>query len=195
MSPLVLLADRRGSAREVMIGAIVLMTATVAGLALVDGYVGVLGLMVAFFVAFNLLEVQLPAYLSRVVPAGLRGTGMGVYSSFQFCGTFLGGVAGGYLLTVGDLSLLMCVNAVLGIGWIGLSLRIDELSNVESRTLDMRRYGSLSANQLLEALSSVRGVTDVVLVENEGVAYLKIDNASFNEDDLLQHLLQPGNGR
>ncbi len=186
MSPLILLADRRGRARGVTIGAVVLMTITAAGLVFIDGTVGVLGLMVAFFVAFNLLEVQLPAYLSRVVPAGVRGTGMGVYSSFQFSGTFMGGVVGGFVLSIGDYSMLMCVNAVLGICWIGLSLNLDELSSVESRTLDIARYPSLSANQMLEALSSLRGVLDVVLVETDGVVYLKIDNTSFRESDLLQ---------
>ena len=49
-----------------------------------------------FFAAFNFLEAALPALITRVAPGGARGTAMGVYSSAQFLGIFLGGVLGGW---------------------------------------------------------------------------------------------------
>ena len=49
-----------------------------------------------FFAAFNFLEAALPALISRFAPGQARGTAMGVYSSAQFLGIFLGGVLGGW---------------------------------------------------------------------------------------------------
>ncbi len=48
-----------------------------------------------FFVGFNTLEASLPSLLTRFAPAGLRGTALGVYSTAQFLGAFLGGALGG----------------------------------------------------------------------------------------------------
>ena len=42
------------------------------------------------------IEAGMPAVLSRVTGARGRGRKMGVYSTFQFLGAFLGGVAKGY---------------------------------------------------------------------------------------------------
>ena len=54
--------------------------------------------LTVYFIGFNLLEAGMPAVLSRVTGARGRGRKMGVYSTFQFLGAFLGGVAGGALL-------------------------------------------------------------------------------------------------
>jgi MFS family permease len=50
-----------------------------------------------FFTAFNILEASLPAYVSQIAPVACKGTALGIYSSAQFLGLFLGGVLGGYL--------------------------------------------------------------------------------------------------
>src|SRR5690606_5303874 len=63
-----------------------------------------LGLLVAlffFFMAFNLLEANLPSLVSKFVPSGMRGTANGIYSTSQFAGAFLGGSAGGAMLSWG----------------------------------------------------------------------------------------------
>lgn len=57
----------------------------------------VVGLFV-FFVGFNILEALLPAWLSREVPDTLRGAAMGIFTTCQFMGIFLGGVFSGLLI-------------------------------------------------------------------------------------------------
>jgi MFS family permease len=54
--------------------------------------------LTVYFVGFNLLEAAMPAVLSRFTGRRGRGRKMGIYSTFQFLGAFLGGVAGGALL-------------------------------------------------------------------------------------------------
>ncbi len=46
---------------------------------------------IIFFAAFNLLEASLPSLISKVAPAGAKGTAMGVYSTSQFLGAAMGG--------------------------------------------------------------------------------------------------------
>lgn len=52
-----------------------------------------------YFLGFNLLEAAMPSVLSRVTGSRGRGRKMGLYSTFQFIGAFIGGVAGGWLLS------------------------------------------------------------------------------------------------
>ena len=66
-----------------------------------------------YFLGFNLLEAAMPAVLSRITGSRGRGRKMGVYSTFQFLGAFLGGVAGGWLLAgFGSEAALVAAGAV-----------------------------------------------------------------------------------
>lgn len=53
--------------------------------------------LLIFFVPFNVLEAMLPSLVSRMAPPHLKGAAIGIYSSVQFLGTFVGAAAGGYL--------------------------------------------------------------------------------------------------
>jgi MFS family permease len=61
------------------------------------GLWALVGGMLVFFVGFNLLEALLPSLVSKLCPPGGKGTAMGIYSSSQFLGAFVGGVLGGFL--------------------------------------------------------------------------------------------------
>jgi len=50
-----------------------------------------------FFVAFNGIEAMLPSLLSRTADPDKRGLAMGVFSTSQFFGSFIGGVFGGWI--------------------------------------------------------------------------------------------------
>lgn len=54
--------------------------------------------LLLFFIAFNFLEAQLPTQVSRLCPAELKGMALGVFSTAQFLGAFLGGLLAGVFL-------------------------------------------------------------------------------------------------
>jgi len=71
------------------------------------------GVVSLYFLGFNLLEAGMPAVLSRVTGSRGRGRRMGLYSTFQFLGAFIGGVAGGWLLSrFGGSAALVCAGLV-----------------------------------------------------------------------------------
>ncbi|MDT9071165.1 MFS transporter, partial [Escherichia coli] len=80
-------------------GAIALLSLATAALTGVEKSLWLAwGVLFFFFMAFNLLEASLPSLISKEAPAASKGTAMGVYSTSQFFGAFLGGALGGYLL-------------------------------------------------------------------------------------------------
>jgi MFS family permease len=64
---------------------------------LIGGVWSITLFLLLFFTPFNVLEAMLPSLVSRVAPRELKGAAIGIYSSVQFLGTFVGATAGGYL--------------------------------------------------------------------------------------------------
>lgn len=63
--------------------------------------VAVAAVLVLFFGMFNFLEAGMPAWLSRLAGEKFRGAAMGMYSSSQFIGAFVGSALAGYLMQQG----------------------------------------------------------------------------------------------
>jgi MFS family permease len=74
--------------------------------------------LLAFFTAFNVLEAQLPALVSRLAPARSRGVAIGVFASLQFFGTFFGAAVGGYLYGRWSTAGIVIFDALLLVIWL-----------------------------------------------------------------------------
>jgi predicted MFS family arabinose efflux permease len=77
--------------------------------------------LLAFFVPFNVLEAILPTLTTRLAPAHAKGTAVGLYSSIQFFGTFLGAVAGGMLYKYWGPTGVIVFDVVLLMIWLILA--------------------------------------------------------------------------
>jgi MFS family permease len=78
----------------------------------------------AYFLAFNLLEAAMPSMVSRMTGVNGRGRRMGVYTTFQFLGAFVGGVTGGLLLTVAGGTGALLAAAVICAAWAVAGIRV-----------------------------------------------------------------------
>jgi predicted MFS family arabinose efflux permease len=93
--------ERRGYLRAVFLVAISLIALVQLGLFWVADapHISSLAtLLFLFFCGFNVLEASQPSLASRLAPAHVRGTALGVYNTLQSLGFFAGGLAGGALL-------------------------------------------------------------------------------------------------
>ena len=70
-----------------------------------------------FFIGFNVLEACLPSLISKVSPTESKGAAMGVYSSSQFFGAFLGGTLGGFCYGAWGSAILFVLCALIGCVW------------------------------------------------------------------------------
>nr|VFK13237.1 MAG: Predicted arabinose efflux permease, MFS family [Candidatus Kentron sp. LPFa]VFK24471.1 MAG: Predicted arabinose efflux permease, MFS family [Candidatus Kentron sp. LPFa] len=99
MFPFIIASGKQQYAKSVFVGAVFALGVYQLALA---GYhenlITIVAMMVIFFTAFNILEANLPSLVSRFAPPEKKGTALGVYSTSQFLGAFVGGLAGGWLL-------------------------------------------------------------------------------------------------
>jgi MFS family permease len=77
----------------------------------------------AFFFGYSVYQPILPAFLSQHVPAAGRGTASGIYNSFGFIGSSLGGMLGGALTHISP-SLPELLGVALLIAWFFVGLPI-----------------------------------------------------------------------
>ena len=76
--------------------------------------------LVIYFAGFNFLEAGLPARLSMLADDDVRGASLGVFSSAQFLGAFVGGLIGGRFLGQGRPQDVFFVCALLAGIWLAL---------------------------------------------------------------------------
>jgi len=98
MAPLMAIAERGGRLRQMFLLGIALVFAAVATFGYATGSLWFFFGLWLFFVGFNYLEATLPSLVSKTVSAEGKGTAMGIYSTSQFFGSFVGGAGGGWLL-------------------------------------------------------------------------------------------------
>lgn len=133
MVPLIILAER-GRMKPVFLASVATLGAS--QLLLLLGHGGLPVVIVAllvFFTAFNLLEASLPSLISRVAPAEAKGTALGIYSSSQFFGIFVGGALGGWLQGVWGLSGVFGLCAALAGLWLLAAIAMRPPGRTSSR--------------------------------------------------------------
>ena len=82
----------------------------------------------AFFFGYSIYQPMLPTFLTHQVPAGGRGTASGVYNSFGFIGSSLGGMLGGALTHISP-ALPEFVGVALLILWFFVGLPVPPEAN------------------------------------------------------------------
>jgi len=119
--PLIISDERQGKAKTVGIAVTLIL---IGQLTLAFGSVGavpVFTALVIFFAGFTFLEAALPARLSLLAENELRGASLGVFSSSQFFGAFVGGMIGGRFLAGGRPTDVFFVCALLAAIWLASS--------------------------------------------------------------------------
>ena len=186
MIPFIIYGEKKRKMKRVLLGAVVTLMLTELffwkfGDSLRTLVIGT----VVFFTAFNLLEASLPSLISKVSPAGGKGTAMGVYSTSQFLGSALGGILGGWLFQHGGLSVVFLGCAGLAALWLAFAVTMREPPYVTSLRLPLSPEALREAG-LAERLKAVTGVTDAVLVTEESAIYIKLDTELLDRATLEQ---------
>lgn len=137
-----------------------------------------------YFMAFNLLEASLPSLVSKLAPAASKGTAMGVYSTAQFLGAFVGGVSGGWLLSrfheVGVYVLVGCVCFI----WLLIAKLMKNPTNETGMTLRFSKMLESNKVDISNALNKIPGIEEVVLILEDQIAYLKVHKSELDQQQL-----------
>ncbi|WP_353154974.1 MFS transporter [Herminiimonas fonticola] len=132
MLPPIFIAERRGKSKQVFVAAIALLLAVQVGMWLVFAqtqlhWIWLVALLLAFFIAFNILEASQPSLVSRIAPPAAKGTALGVYNTLQALGLFCGGALGGWLTQHVSSASVFVLGAALTVGWLIIAANMKNL--------------------------------------------------------------------
>jgi len=183
MAPPIFYADRRNRPKPVLVGAIALLIVVELGLRAAGSVAAYALAILAFFVAFNILEALLPSLVTRLAPAAARGTAIGVYNTTQTLGLFFGGLAGGWLAEHYGAGAVYAACALVCGVWLAAALRMRPLpgavNGLSSVTFSIAAGVNLEG--LGEALAAVRGVREAEVLMQERIAHIKVLPGQWDE--------------
>ena len=117
--------ERRGYLRAVFLSAVGLIALVQLGFwwagAGTPSLAALSVLLFLFFCGFNVLEASQPSMASRLAPAHVRGTALGVYNTLQSLGFFVGGLVGGLLLKNQGVQALFAACGAAMLVWLVLA--------------------------------------------------------------------------
>jgi hypothetical protein len=138
-----------------------------------------LAALIVFFSAFNVMEACLPSLITKVAPPDVKGTAMGVYSSLQFLGIFIGGIIGGMAHQHSGSAGVFALTTALAAIWLVVAAGMAQPSYLTTRLVPIAE-SKLSDAGLATKLRQVPGVIEAVIIAEESLAYLKVDSKSFD---------------
>jgi MFS family permease len=192
MVPAILGARKGGQMKAVFIGSVAALLAGYIAMPWLMGSVWLIALfLLVFFTAFNVLEACLPSLISRMAPADSKGTAIGVYSSVQFFGSFIGAAGGGFLYQHWSTAGVVVFAVVLLAMWLVLAFGMKMPVTLSMRTYAVSNLGLEQVERLMAALQALQGVHEVRVDAVERTAYLKVDSAGFDEQT-VRKLLEGG---
>jgi len=187
MAPAIIYGEKRDKLKPVFIGSVALMLVAQMSLMSVQSSVlGLAGALLAYFVAFNVLEASLPSLISKLAPASAKGTAMGVYNTAQALGLFAGGAAGGWLAQHHGFAAVFAFCGVLMLVWLLLALGMRTPPAIRTRMYRVEGLDEARAALLRSELAALAGVREVAVMAEEGMAVLKVAKSGWDEAAAMQ---------
>ncbi len=185
MIPFVIIAEKKRKMRTVFLSAIGLICITVASLTYFNHNLFSIGIcLFLFFAAFSLLEAVLPSLISKLAPAGNKGSAMGIYSSCQFLGIFTGGLLGGVVLKFTGSNGVFIFCGALSLLWLLIALRMKPVPHLATCLIAIQTDDINTAKEITQTLSKANGVYDAMLAFEEQTVHLKIDSQLTSQQAL-----------
>ncbi len=187
MLPLIIFAEKKRQHARIMLLAVLLI-------ALVEFSFGmthlilplVLVAMIIFFTGFNLLEALLPSMISRIAPLSGKGTALGVYSTSQFIGAFLGGPVAGLIMQYKGMDGIYLVGALIALSWAVLLLGLKNPPQLTAYTLTMPDVAESAFPSLVDEIKAIEGVSEAIALPEAGAVYLKVDKRILDNESLAK---------
>jgi len=193
MVPLIIISEKKRKMKSIFVGAIIALTIAEI-LLFVDHHTAIsIGIiLLLFFSAFTLLEASLPSLVSKIAPIRQKGTAMGVYSSSQFFGIFVGGTLGGWVIGQFGIEGVFLLCALLAFIWIFVAITMAHPPYLSTLIYPLPKGSDQEIQQLTQRLRKLSGVSEIVIMASEKLLYLKVDKKIVTKHE-LRKWIEEGN--
>ncbi|WP_419770359.1 MAG: MFS transporter [Candidatus Marinarcus sp.] len=184
MAPAAILAEKKGKFKEVLIIGIVLFALSylILGFSTTD-IAFVIG-VVLFFIGFNMHEPIMQSLASRFAKVHQRGMVLGLFNSFGYLGTFLGGLVGGIFFNSASLSDIVTAIAVVCVFWLIL---IFSMPNPMKKQVVYIPIDEIKRDETAK-LHDNEAIDEWYINENEKLLIVKYDTNKTTQEEIVAFL-------
>ncbi|CAA6824154.1 MAG: Putative transport protein [uncultured Thiotrichaceae bacterium] len=183
--PLIILAEKYRKIKSVLLISICLLIA--AQILLASQFTMLEPMLLGFllfFVGFNFLEAVLPSLVAKYSTVDTKGTAMGVFSTSQFSGIFVGGVLAGTISMVWGISGVLILGGILASLWLLIAFSLPIPQFYKTKVIRLHARFIKTPEDTSRALLLIPGVKEVSIAIEESVAYLKVESKELDNNAL-----------
>lgn len=183
--PMIIIAEKYRKIKTVFIIAVVLLVFSqgLLGISQFSFYPLMFAFLV-FFIGFNFLEAVQPSLVAKYSDVNTKGTAMGVYSSSQFFGIFIGGAVGGLIMQQWGFTGVFIFGALTAIILLLVAISLPKPDFFKSQIVKLNKKHLQNIDLSTKQLLDISGIKQAAISIEEGVAYLKIDKLELDEETL-----------
>jgi len=183
--PMIIIAEKYRKIKTVFIIAVTLLVASqgLLGMSQFSFYPLMFAFLV-FFIGFNFLEAVQPSLVAKYSDVNTKGTAMGVYSSSQFFGIFIGGAVGGLVMQQWGFTGVFIFGALTAIILLLVAISLPKPDFFKSQIIKLNKKHLQNVDHSIEQLLNISGIKQAAISIDEGVAYLKLDKLELDEETL-----------
>ena len=171
------LGDGKGHSKKLLLIGVVLFIISFIGFGVANSAVSFIIFVVIFFIGFNIHEPIMQSCASKFAKSNQRGSALGIFNSFGYLGSFLGGAVGGYLLHSYNIMALAVVLAVVLAIWLLILFQLSD-----PRIFQIIRL----KNADISILDSVNGIVD--RYKQNGYSIVKFNSNIISRDEVISIL-------
>jgi predicted MFS family arabinose efflux permease len=183
--PLIILAEKYYKMKPLFLLSIIILI--IAELLMGFMYLQMLPLLFAFvlfFIGFNFLEAVQPSLIAKYSSVNTKGTAMGIFSTAQFMGIFIGGLSGGIILTQWGISGVLFFGAIASSIWLLMALDLPQPKYYSSMVFKLNNAALTNPDRTIQQLNQIAGIEESAISLEEGVVYMKVYKAEFKKEML-----------
>ncbi|MEA3352660.1 MAG: MFS transporter [Campylobacterota bacterium] len=187
MGPAAMLAEKKGKFKEVLLVGIVFFALSFGIIGTSNSQILFLTGIVVFFIGFNMHEPIMQSLTTRYVKVHEKGKVLGVFNSFGYLGTFIGGFIGGIYFKEIDgsftqsLETISLVIVAVSLLWLLLIATIPNPLKMKNIYLSLDKAISDNFNKLDDLI----GCDEWYINNSENIIIIKYDEEKVSDKTIL----------
>ena len=184
MAPAAIIGEKYHKAKEMLILGIAFFGTSYAIMGHAHSATVFIVGVVVFFIGFNMHEPLMQSMASKYPKVHQKGAALGIFNSFGYIGTFIGGVFGGYFLKNYGIEEIAWVVVIVAVPWLFL---VASLTNPKTRK---NLYISLDEVNLekAEKLHDIEGIIEWYQNKTDHTLTVKYNTLQTNEEEIQNFL-------
>ncbi len=184
MGPAAMIAEKKGKYKLILLLGVLFLSISYLLIGMSHTSMLFSAGVIVFFIGFNMQEPILQSLASKYAKVHQRGRVLGIFNSFGYFGTFIGGFVGGVLLDFTTLSTISYGIIVLCIAWAVMIVSMNNPAKTKIAYIHLDDTDHAKHQDLHQ----LKGCKEWYINDTEKVVVVKYDETQTNEDEIKKLL-------